>query len=157
MDFRPHGHGSIQCPASSGSPGEAAPSGGRSGPSGGPSTGTKELWLDLDMASQLDIALPALPRPPHRGARTSDDRRTTVRRREPPGQAQFPSLIRSLGFRLRPVGGLLRGLARTGADQPCLVRDDDGLDTVTESELGEDAGDVRLDGGLGQVEAGGEL
>jgi hypothetical protein len=57
--------------------------------------------------------------------------------------------INNLGLRL--VGG------RAGADQPCLVGDDDGLDAVAESELGEDAGDVGLDGRLGQVEAGGEF
>jgi hypothetical protein len=61
------------------------------------------------------------------------------------------------GLVLRLLGRLLGGPARADADQPRLVGDDDGLDAVTEAELGEDAGDVCLDGRLRQMEAGGEF
>jgi len=44
-----------------------------------------------------------------------------------------------------------------GVDESGFVGEDDGLDAVSEVELGEDPADVGFDGALGDVEAGGDL
>jgi hypothetical protein len=43
------------------------------------------------------------------------------------------------------------------SDESSLVRDHDSLDTIPELQLGEDAPDVRLDGGFAQGELAGQL
>lgn len=49
------------------------------------------------------------------------------------------------------------GSSSAGRDQAGLVRGDDRLGPVSEVELGQDAGDVRLDRGLAELEADGEF
>ena len=45
----------------------------------------------------------------------------------------------------------------TGPDDALLVGVDGDLDAIAQIELGQDAGDVALDGGLAEVEPGGDL
>jgi hypothetical protein len=50
---------------------------------------------------------------------------------------------------------LLGGAA--GGDRPGFVGEDDGLDAVSEAELGQQVGDVGLDRGLAHHQVGGDL
>jgi hypothetical protein len=45
----------------------------------------------------------------------------------------------------------------TGPDDAMFVGVDGDLDAVAQAEFGEDAGDVALDGGLAELEPGGDL
>src|ERR1700753_2965829 len=60
-----------------------------------------------------------------------------------------------------PAGTLTRPPAGPGLgardDDPGLVGEDDGLDAVTQAELGQDPADVDLDRALGQVQPGRDL
>jgi len=57
----------------------------------------------------------------------------------------------------RVVAGLNRSSAQAGSYQSSFVGGDDGLRAIVEGEFPQDAGDVRLDGGLSDHELGGDV
>ena len=88
---------------------------------------------------------------PDRKMRTARDRLTTT-----PSCSPRSSTPRSGPADALPVASF--GLGSTaGLDEAGFVGEDDGLDAVAESELGEQVGDVGLDRGFRDVEVGGDL